>query len=181
MKIVNLLSILRKVTIKSVPKGEILIHPGTSTKDIFFIRKGMVRSYYANGIEEEITFQLYPEFHMVVNIHAMLFDEPSQFYYQTLEPSKVYTIDYNSFMEMASKDPELFEMNHRFIGKKAMKLAFKRVESFVFLSPEERYQKYVKDYPNVINRAPDKYIANILGITPVSLSRIRKRLATKKN
>lgn len=61
-----------------------------------------------------------------------------------------------------------------------MKRAFQRIESFVFLSPEERYKKYVKDYPNVIDRAPDKYIANVLGITPVSLSRIRTRIASKK-
>ncbi|CAN0600388.1 unnamed protein product, partial [Ectocarpus sp. 12 AP-2014] len=58
--------------------------------------------------------------------------------------------------------------------------AFERVESFVFLSPEERYKKYVKDNPNIINRAPDMYIANILGITAVSLSRIRNRIASKK-
>jgi DNA-directed RNA polymerase subunit F len=61
-----------------------------------------------------------------------------------------------------------------------MRQAFQRVESFVFLSPEERYQKYVEDHPNIINRAPDKYIANILGITPVSLSRIRSRIASKR-
>jgi hypothetical protein len=67
-----------------------------------------------------------------------------------------------------------------YIGKSIMKQAFQRVESFVFLSPEERYQKYIQDYPNVINRAPDKYIANVLGITAVSLSRIKGRIASKK-
>lgn len=61
-----------------------------------------------------------------------------------------------------------------------MKQIFGRVDSFVLLSPEERYKKYVKDFPEIVNRVPDKHIANVLRITPVSLSRIRKRIATKK-
>lgn len=157
-----------------------MIPAGSTKSDIFFIRKGIVRSYYTNEVDEEITFQLYPEYYTVANLHTLLFDEPSKFYYQALERTKIYSIDYTSFIEMTSKNPKLFEINRMYIGKGAMKLAFNRIESFVFLSPEERYKKYVKDYPNVVNRAPDKYIANVLGITPVSLSRIRNRIATKK-
>ena len=52
-----------------------------------------------------------------------------------------------------------------------------RLEAFVLLTPEERYQELISSNPTLINRVPDKYIANIIGITPVSLSRIRKRLA----
>jgi len=48
------------------------------------------------------------------------------------------------------------------------------------MSPEERCLKYVSDYPNLVNRVPDKYIANVFGITPVSLSRSRMRIAAKK-
>ena len=171
----------RHVTVQSIEKREIIIHKGTTKKDVFFIRKGLIRSYATNELEEEITFQLYPEYHIVTNIHSLLFDEPSKFSYQALEASKVYSMDYESYMEITAKNPEFLEINRRFLGKKAMTLAFQRVESFVFLSPEERYQKYVKDYPSLINRAPDKYIAHVLGITPVSLSRIRNRIATKKS
>jgi hypothetical protein len=61
-----------------------------------------------------------------------------------------------------------------------LKQTFGRIDSFVLLSPEERYKKYIKDFPGIVNRAPDKHIANVLGITPVSLSRIRKRIASEK-
>ncbi|MBK8659738.1 MAG: hypothetical protein IPN22_12925 [Bacteroidetes bacterium] len=50
----------------------------------------------------------------------------------------------------------------------------------MLLSPEERYLKFIQKYPDLLNRVPNKYIANVLGITPVSLSRIRKRISTKK-
>ena len=61
-----------------------------------------------------------------------------------------------------------------------LKESIERVESFTLHSPEERYINFVKSKPNIVNRVPDKYIATILGMTPVSLSRIRKRIATKE-
>ncbi len=181
MNIGSLLGLLRHVTIKSFDKGEILIKEGSTKKEVYFIRKGLIRSYSSDDMEDEITFQLYPEYNVVSNIHMLLFDEPSQFSYQALERTKVYVIDHASFVEVTTNNPKYLEINRRYLGRRAMKLAFQRVESFVFLSPEQRYKKYVIDYPNIINRAPDKYIANVLGITPVSLSRIRKRIASRKN
>ncbi|MEL7119601.1 MAG: Crp/Fnr family transcriptional regulator [Bacteroidota bacterium] len=181
MNVRSLLALLRNVSVKSVEKGEILIKEKASGKEVFFIRKGLIRSFYTDDMGDEITFQLYSEHHMVTNIHSLLFNEPSKFTYQALEDTKTYGINYASFMKLTSMDPELLKLNRMHFGKRAMKQAFQRVESFVFLSPEERYKRYVKDYPNVINRAPDKYIAHVLGITPVSLSRIRNRIASKKN
>lgn len=182
MNIRVLIKLLRKVSVKSIKKGEVLIQKGATGNDIFYIRKGLIRSYYYDEEKlEEITFQLYPENNIIVNLHGFLFNEPSKFTYQAMEDSKMYKIDFSSFMEMTSKNPDFIEINRMFVGRKAIRQAFQRVESFVFLSPEERYQKYIKDYPNIVNRAPDKHIANVLGITPVSLSRIRKRIASKKS
>lgn len=179
MNIRNLLALFRHVKIKTVEKGEIFVQRGETQKELFFIRKGLVRSYAVNEKEEEITFQLFPEYHIFGNIHAVLFNEPSNFCFQALERTKVYAMDYESYFRIAKNNPSIVELNMNFLGKRVVKQAFQRVESFVFLSPEERYRKYLKDYPNVIGRAPDKYIANVLGITAVSLSRIRNRIATR--
>lgn len=176
----NLLTLFRHVSIKRFEKGEIIIHIGATEKDVYLIRKGLVRSYLVNEKFDEITFQLFPEYHVFGNVHSILFDDPSHFSFQALEPTKVYSINYDSFQDVVAKNPYLFDINRTYLMERVVKQAYQRVESFVFLSPEERYKKYVKDYPNVIGRAPDKYIANLLGITPVSLSRIRNRIATKK-
>jgi CRP-like cAMP-binding protein len=181
MDVRSLLILLRNVRIKSIEKGEILIREGSTDDDVFFIRNGLVRCYYTDENANEITFQLYPETHVFGNVHSIFFNEPSRFSYQTLERTKVYKIDFGSFNDMVSKNPGLLEFNRRYLVNRIINQLYQRVESLVLLSPEERYQKYVKDYPNLINRAPDKYIANILGITPVSLSRIRNRIASKKN
>jgi Mn-dependent DtxR family transcriptional regulator len=55
-----------------------------------------------------------------------------------------------------------------------------RVESFILDKPEERYQKLIARKPEIIQRVADKHIASFIGVTPVSLSRLRKRLASKK-
>jgi CRP-like cAMP-binding protein len=179
MNIRSLLVLLRHVTIQSVDKGETLIPKGATKKSLFFIRKGLVRSYFVNNEGDEITFQLFPEYQIFGNVHSLLFNEPSTFTFQALEPTKVYAIDYDSFHDVV-KNSKFLNLNKMGLGERVMKRAFQRVESLVLLSPEERYLRYMKDHPSVINRVPDKYIANVLGITPVSLSRIKRRIAAKK-
>lgn len=80
--------------------------------------------------------------------------------------------------DLVARNPKL-EANRKYVLQRLLKESMERVESFVLLTPEERYQRFVKDYPGITNRVQDKYIANVLGITPVSLSRIRKRIASK--
>lgn len=157
-----------------------MIEVSSLNKDVFFIKKGLVRSYVVEEEVNEITFQIYAENQVFTNAHAVLFGESSKFYYQALEHTKVYTVDYNAFLKLTSQNSELLELNRSYFGKIIIKQAFQRVESFVFLSPEERYQKFVLDNPKLIQRVPDKYIAHVLGITPVSLSRIRNRISKKK-
>lgn len=176
----NIIVLFRELRINTFEKGEIMIHTGSTNKDLFFVRKGLVRSYIVDDKADEITFQLFPEQRTFGNISAILFNEGSRFTFQALEKTKVYKIDYESFQILTAKNIQLLELNRMFLGKQIVKQAFQRIESFVLLSPEDRYKKFVKEYPDLNNRVPDKYIANILGITPVSLSRIRSRIATKK-
>lgn len=174
------MELMRNIRIKTFGKGEILIQKGSSKKDLYFIRKGLVRSYIIDNQANEITFQIYAEHQIFTNAHAVLFNEASKFKYQALEHTKVYMVEYSTFLKLTSSNPELLELNRMYFGKKIIMQAFQRVETFVFLSPEKRYEKFVKDNPKLIHRVPDKYIANVLGITPVSLSRIRNRISRKK-
>ncbi len=180
MNVKRLLFLFRKVKIKSIPKGEIILPKKSTRKELYFIRKGLVRSFLINDKGDEITFQLYSETQTFTNIHAILLNEASKFSYQAIENTKVYCINYDEFRKATSTNKELFELSRTFIGKKMIKQAFLRTESFVFLNPEERYKKFIKDNPKLANRVPDMYLANVLGITPVSLSRIRKRIVKKK-
>ena len=180
MNVRLLFTLLRNVKIKSFEKGKVIIQEGSTKNDVYFIRRGLVRSYITDKEGDETTFQLYSEDQLFINVHAVLFNEASKFSYQTLEQTKVYTTDYNDFLKWTSKNPDLLELNRTYFGEQSLKNVFQRIESFVFLSPKERYRKFLKDNPKLNHRVPDKYIANVLGITPVSLSRIRKRISKKK-
>jgi CRP-like cAMP-binding protein len=180
MNLKMLLVLVRNVSLKSFEKGEILIMAGSTKKDVFFIRKGLVRSYLVDDQGNETTFQIYSENHIFTNAHSVLFNEPSKFFFQALENTKVYFVDYNVFIKLTSQNPQYLALSRTYFGEKIIKQAFKRIEYFVFLTPEERYQKFVQENPQLLHRVPDKYIANVLGITPVSLSRIRNRISKKK-
>lgn len=180
MNIKYLYKLLRNLSSKTFDKGEIVINEGDKISNVFYIRKGLVRSYLINDKGEEITFQLFAERQIFGNVHTILFNEPSKFTFETLEKTKVYFTDFTTFQDLSTTNLNFLKIDNGIFGRQILKQAFQRIDSFVFLSPEKRYHQYLKDYPNIINRVPDKYIANILGITPVSLSRIRKRISKKK-
>ena len=180
MKIKFLYKLLRNLSSKTFDKGEIIISEGDKNNSVFYIRKGLVRSFLINEKGEEITFQLFAEKQIFGNVHAILFNEPSKFTFETYEKTKVYFSDFKTFQDLNTTNSDFLKIDNGVFGRQILKQAFQRIDSFVFLSPEKRYNQYLKDYPNIINRVPDKYIANVLGITPVSLSRIRQRISKKK-
>lgn len=180
MNVKDLYKLVKNLSSKTFEKGEVVINEGDQINNIYYIRKGLVRSYWRNEKGEEITFQLFAEKRIFGNVHSILFNEPSKFTFETLERTKVYYTDLKTFHDYSAANSYFSKIENGIFGRQILKQAVQRIDSFVFLSPEKRYQQYLKDYPNIVNRVPDKYIANVLGITPVSLSRIRKRISKKK-
>ena len=164
---------------KTYAANEYLIQEGSLRREVFYIKKGLVRSFAINEKGDEITLSLFWEHHLVVSPDIILFNQASRFYFQALELTEVLYLNYDVLQNIVESNPKL-EKNRKFIFQRALKETQKRIESFVLYSPEERYIRYVAENPDIVNRVPNKYIANVLGITPVSLSRIRKRIASKK-
>lgn len=171
--------LLKSAKSESIKKRTALFKQGSKDTQIYYLRKGLVRMYCFNNNGEEITFNLIPEYNIVANFEFIGMQMPSKFYYETVEDSSFFSLDYNMVERIVSNNPKL-EANRKFLLRRLLMNSLERVQSFVLLNPEERYQKFTKDFPDLINRVPDKYIAHVLGITPVSLSRIRKRIASKK-
>lgn len=159
--------------------NDYLIQEGSVRREVFYIKKGLVRSFTINDKGDEITLALFWEHHIVVSPDIILFNQASRFYFQALEPTEVLYLDYDVLQNIIDSNPKLSQ-NRKFIFQRVLRESYKRIESFVLYSPEERYIRYVAENPDIVNRVPNKYIANVLGITPVSLSRIRKRIAAKK-
>lgn len=171
--------LLQQATMKSYAPGEYLIKVGQLNKEVFLIRQGLVRAFRINDKGDEITTMLRWEYQPFASTHLILFNEPAQQYFEALERTTVFSMDYDELQSILTNNPKL-EANRKYFFQSVLKQALQRIDSFVMLSPEERYLDFIRSSPDIANRVPDKYIAHLLGITPVSLSRIRKRIATKK-
>lgn len=163
---------------RTFKKRAILINADSTDNSVYFIRKGLVRMYHIKETGEEITFQLFAENRFVVNIDKFMENSSSRYFVEALEDTQTLSIDFDKLQEIIAANPKL-QSNRIIIFRRLMRENIRRVESFILLNPEERYLQYVQEFPNIVERVPDKYIANVLGITPVSLSRIRKRIAEK--
>jgi CRP-like cAMP-binding protein len=171
-------SLLQAASTRSYAVGDYLIKEGSHKKEVFFIQKGIIRSFRINEKGNEITTLLRWENQIIASPDVILFDQPSQNYVEALEETKVRVLDYDVLQDIVSANPKL-DANRKYVLQQMLKEALGRIDTFVLMSPEERYLAYVDQNPEIVNRVPDKYIANVLGITPVSLSRIRKRVAKK--
>lgn len=170
--------LLKASKLESFKAQSYLMEEGSRNRKVYFINKGLVRFYIVNEKGDEITTLIRWENQTFLNPDVIFFDRPSRFYIQALEDTKAFTLDYDQLQAIIDQNPKL-EKNRKHILLNVLKETLTQRESFVLYSPEERYLNFVQTKPDIINRVPGKYIANILGITPVSLSRIRKRLATK--
>ncbi len=179
LKFADIKVLLRSAKTVKFQPSEYLIEEGSNRSDVFYIKKGMIRTFAINDKGDEITTSLIWENQFLSNPDVVLFNRPSRFYFQALEETEVFTMEYNLLQEIVERNPKL-ERNRKFILQRMLKQSVERIESFTLYSPEERYIRYVEKNPEIVNRVPSKYIATVLGITPVSLSRIRKRIASKK-
>ncbi|MFN0048515.1 MAG: Crp/Fnr family transcriptional regulator [Cytophagales bacterium] len=175
----DLAKIFNLVNKKTLQPHEIFINQGDTNKKVAYIKKGLVRAYVIKENGDEITTMVRWEDQIVASYDIIIFNKPSRFIYQALEKTELLEVDFDLAQKIANQNPKLDDARRHFLHG-MLGESISKVESFILLSPEERYLQFIKDKPNIANRIPDKYIASLLGITPVSLSRIRKRIASTK-
>ncbi|WP_167618173.1 Crp/Fnr family transcriptional regulator [Maribellus sediminis] len=151
----------------------ILLQEGEISKNIFFIKNGCLREWF-NKDGKDITFQFFFEGQAVASIDSFMNNKPSLFTIESIEPSILLSVNKRDFEELLTTYPK-FQIEFQ-------NLIFQRLSNYtqLFLSrikdtPEERYNDLIRNYPEIIKRIPQHYIASFLGITPISLSRIRHR------
>lgn len=165
-------------TAVSLETNEAYIREGENSRRLAFIEQGIIRVYIIKENGDEATLLLRGEGKFIASHDTIINRQPSRFIYRALEPVKLLQIDYDVLEEILKTHPE-YEPLRNFFLMKMLAESLKMLESFVTQSPEERYRELLAERFDLANRVPDKYIASMLGITPVSLSRIRKRMYTK--
>ncbi|WP_212004905.1 Crp/Fnr family transcriptional regulator [Chitinophaga sp. HK235] len=155
--------------------GEMYIREGDTAKKLAYLMQGIMRAYMVKESGEEATMFLRWEGQFIASHDTIIRQQPARFNYRALEETTLLEIDYDRLEEVLKEHPE-FEPLRIYFLKRMLAEALDSIEAFVLLSPEERYLQLLNSRADIVNRVPDKYIASIMGITPVSLSRIRKRL-----
>ncbi len=158
-------------SIISVKKNKDLQSIGHTCKTIYFINKGIARIYYfKDGID--ITENFYFENSIIARVESLFTGKPSRKAIQILEDAEIVGINSNQLFKLYDSFPEI-ERLFRKIFEAAYVETVHRIEGIQFHTAEERYKALLQEAPDVLMRIPLKYVASYLGITQVSLSRIR--------
>lgn len=152
-------------------KNEILQPIGHTCKTIYFVQKGMARIfYYKDGID--ITECFAAENQIIARVESLFTQRPSQKGIQIIEAAEIVAINATQLFALYDQYPAI-ERLFRKIFEHGYVETVNRLESLQFYSAEERYTRLLEEMPELLQRVPLKYIASYLGITQVSLSRIR--------
>lgn len=162
---------------KFIKKGDYLLRAGEVCDHVTFINKGYFRIYHFVG-EEELTANFAFEGNYVTDYPSFVSRQPTSDNIVAMDDVEVLMLEYKD-LQLAYEQYPVWQKFGRMIAEYILLFVVDRNKSLLFLSPEERYLKLMKDRPKVIANVPLKYIASYLGITPEALSRIRKRMSTK--
>lgn len=156
---------------KELLKGELFLNNSQVSKYIQYVDKGLVRQfYYKNG--RDVTEHFTCENNVAVCIESFFRQEPTRLLIEALETTVLYCIPYNEIEILAYHKPEISILYRRFL-EATLILSQQKADSWRFETVRERYERFMKEYPQAAKRAPIAHIASYLLMTPESLSRVR--------
>lgn len=152
-------------------KGERLFQADKIVKEIFFIKKGIVRAYTKTD-NNDITFWFGKEGDTIISMRSYVADQKGYEDIELLEDSEFYKIDISYLRQLFNDDIHIANWGRKFAEQELIKTE-ERLISRQFKTAKDRYKELLENNPNLIKRVQLGHIASYLGITQVSLSRIR--------
>ncbi len=163
---------------KVFKKGQVILSPGDLRSDNYFINSGLLRSFTIDEKGKEHIIQFAPENWVISDRDSSIFNEPSQLFIDAIEQTEVVIVPKDFFSAIKHIVPQILELNILMLHN-SIRFMQKRINMLLGATAEERYLDFIKLYPNLTLRVPQWMIASYLGVTPESLSRVRKDLAHK--
>jgi CRP-like cAMP-binding protein len=160
-------------TIRKYPPQSSILRQGATATELFLVKSGCIRAWFnKDGIG--ITLQFFFEGDTVTSLESFLQKIPSDICLETIEETEVEVIDRATFLRLIDEKKDVKEWFHQEAIRKLL-IHTHRLLSLLQHKPYERYQQLLAEDSRILKRIPQQYIASYLGITPVSLSRIRHR------
>lgn len=157
----------------SLKKGAYFLKTGKACDKLSFIRSGLLRIFVAME-DKEVTQWISTKGYFVTDLSSLIFENPARWSIQALTDTELYTIGQDDYKMIGKLIPHWHELEKLFIAK-CFTMMEDRIFSHLSMSAEERYQLFFRNNKELFNQVPLQYIASLLGMTPETLSRIRKR------
>lgn len=163
---------------KKVRKRQYLLQEGDVWKYNAFVTKGCLRTYSVDekGIEHILNFAV--ENWWTGDRESLQTGKPSDYNIDALEDSEVALISKEKYDQLCREIPAFNTMVNAIL-EKSFRVAQSRIHTFISGSAEEKYLSFLEKFPHLVTRVPQSMIASYLGITPETLSRIRKQIVRK--
>jgi len=164
---------------RKVKKRQFLLQEGDICRHIAFVNSGCLRAYTVDHKGEEHIIQFAIEDWWISDLNSYLTGSPATYNIDALQDSEVLLLEKSARDKLLEAVPSI-ERFFRLLQEANYIATHRRINNSLSASAEERYLQFIKTYPALVEQVPQGHIASYLGITPQSLSRIRKELPTKR-
>jgi CRP-like cAMP-binding protein len=171
--------IKKKFFPKHLKKGGIFLREGEVAKYTAFVEKGCLRSYVIDNKGKEHIVQFAPETWWLGDTDSIRTGKPTIYFVDAIEDSDILMLDAPSHLKIIEHVPGYAAAFQTGIQKHAA-AKDRRIVASLTSTAEERYNDFLRTYPSIAQRVPQHMLASYLGITPETLSRIRKQLSRGK-
>ncbi|MBC7874900.1 MAG: Crp/Fnr family transcriptional regulator [Ferruginibacter sp.] len=158
---------------RAIKKNEYLLKEGETCRDLVFVQKGCLRLYY---LKEDIEISVWFAFEQssAIEIYSFISENPSKYFLQAIEESEVLYLPKTELNKLYQSQPKMQEMMRNFWEDVILNL----INRFTALQKDPAEQRYLDllNKPAYLETIPQKYLASFIGVTPTSLSRIRKKI-----
>lgn len=167
--------LLKISELRTVKAGKQIVKLNEVPSKVYMLVSGIVRCYLSTESGKEFNKSFYFPLSFVGSLTALIQRTPSLFVFETLQDTEIYEVDYYKLIELCKKNESL-NMLYSKVLESVYTMYEKRLVELISLDAKDRYLELQKQIPKVDELIPQYHIASYLGITPVQLSRIRKKI-----
>jgi CRP-like cAMP-binding protein len=163
---------------KTYKAKTLLLREGETCNYLYFIKKGVIRNYLIVEKNKEIVFRIGDEGKWISSINSFHNQNAGYFYLEVLEDAEIIQLSYENYEKLLLKSSKM-ERFFRLMTLHFLLESIERTTDDLRLTAEEKYLKFLNQFPGLANRVSQKYIASYIGVTPEFFSKMKARLLKK--